>query len=103
MGTPPPWTPAMAHECSTVIVRGCGSSKKNGDPIEFVVPMLGPVSGTRRIASEKCFQAANTASSEPEPNSDRATFWSRSSRGGASVQLYQARKSEERRVGKECR
>src|SRR5689334_16353951 len=91
MGTPPPLIPGKVQECSTVIVRGCGLSKKNGDPMELVVPMFGPVSGTSRMASEKCFQAVSTDSSEPGPNSERATFRSRSSSGGASLQLYQAR------------
>jgi hypothetical protein len=50
------------------MARGSGLSKKKGEPIEFVVPILGPVSGTIRIASEKWFHASNTPSSEPGPN-----------------------------------
>ena len=52
-----------------MVVRAGGSSKKRGLPTALFVPMVGPVSGTRRIAWLKRSQAFSTLSFPALPKS----------------------------------
>ena len=78
----------MDHECVNVAVRSGGSLKKIGLPIALLVPMYGPVSGTRRIASLKSLHAFRTEAEFSTPNSRDAIAARRSSTPGASLQQY---------------
>src|SRR5581483_3513082 len=80
-----------SQECSSVMARGLGLWRNSGVATALFVPMLGPVSGTSRMALLKCSQAPNMVSSDPAPNSRRAMARRSSLKGGASLQLYQAR------------
>src|SRR5947209_8833955 len=84
---------SSVQEYLNVTVRAGGSLKKRGLPTELLVPIVGPVSGTRRIAWLKASQAFRTSPFPWFPKLRAAMALSNSSSGGASLQPYQARSS----------